>query len=103
MSQGALQKEKQTSVSEDYPLKWVVLIYNDDFTTVEFVRTVLDDIFGKSGAEADRIIKKAEAEGAAAVRYYSDPSMAEVAVAMVENYKETHKQPYFKAALFRIS
>ncbi len=103
LAQGALKTEKQQTLSEDYPHKWVVIIYNDDFTSVEFVHTVLDEIFGKNGAEADKIIKKAESEGAAAVKYYTDPSMAEVAVAMVENYKEAHKQPHFKAALFRVS
>ena len=45
------------------PSKYKVLIHNDDYTTMEFVIYVLESIFGKSTAEAQKIMLKVHKEG----------------------------------------
>ena len=83
--------------------RWVVIIYNDDITPVDFVYYVLNSVFGKDENEAGEIIKCAESDGSAAVKYYSDPSMAQVAVALTEDLKKKYKQQEFKLRVFEIT
>lgn len=45
------------------PKKYKVLMHNDDYTTMEFVVMVLEDIFNKSTAEAHEIMLKVHQEG----------------------------------------
>lgn len=83
--------------------RWVVIIYNDDITPVDFVYYVLYTVFGKDENEAGEIIKSAESDGSAAVKYYSDPSMAQVAVALTEDLKKKYKQQEFKIRVFEMT
>lgn len=83
--------------------RWVVIIYNDDITPVDFVYYVLYTVFGKNEAEAADIIRHAETEGSAAVRYYSDPSMAQVAISLTENIKKKNDQRNFTVKMFEIT
>lgn len=101
MSEQTMTKEK-VSYSELSGSRWVVIIYNDRKTLRNFVKKVLLNIFGKSDSEAESIIGTAESEGSAAVKYYTDPSLAEVAISMVEGMKRNENQPEFKIRLFEI-
>ncbi|MCI5751684.1 MAG: ATP-dependent Clp protease adaptor ClpS [Oscillospiraceae bacterium] len=83
--------------------RWVVIIYNDDITPVDFVYYVLYNVFGKDENEASEIIRCAESDGSAAVKYYSDPSMAQIAVALTEDIKKKYKQQEFKLKVFEIT
>ncbi|MGN1415943.1 MAG: ATP-dependent Clp protease adaptor ClpS [Oscillospiraceae bacterium] len=83
--------------------RWVVIIYNDDITPVDFVYYVLKTVFGKDENEAGEIIKSTESDGSAAVKYYSDPSMAQVALALTEDLKKKYKQQEFKIRVFEIT
>lgn len=96
-----MTKEK-VSNSELSGSKWVIIIYNDETTFRGFVKDVLLNIFGKSDGEAEEIIRTAESEGSAAVKYYTDPSLAELAISLVEGFKKTKNQPKFMARLFEI-
>ena len=53
------------------PKKFNVVMYNDDFTTMEFVVSVLVDIFHKSEFEAERIMMAVHRSGKAIVGTYS--------------------------------
>lgn len=97
-----LTQENQ-SLNEILASYWIVLIYNDDYTPVSFVRLILKDIFEKVGDEADNIISKAESDGAACVKKYTDASMAQVSVALVEKYKKEYDEPHFKVNVFRMT
>lgn len=83
--------------------RWVVIIYNDDITPVDFVYYVLYSVFGKTEEEAAEIIRCAETDGSAAVKYYSDPSMAQIAVALTEDLKKKNDQKNFTAKMFEIT
>lgn len=53
------------------PHKWVVIFWNDDFTTMDFVVEVLTEIFLKPKKEAESIMMKVHEEGQAVVGTYS--------------------------------
>jgi ATP-dependent Clp protease adaptor protein ClpS len=45
------------------PSMYIVLIHNDDYTTMEFVVSILMTIFHKTYVEAERIMMKVHKEG----------------------------------------
>ena len=63
-------KERQnTNISE--PRRFKVIIYNDDFTTMEFVVKVLRVVFFKQEAEAERLMMAVHKSGQAIVGIYT--------------------------------
>lgn len=48
--------KKQTITKYKVPKKYKVYMYNDDYTTMEFVVRVLMEIFDKNEAEAEHIM-----------------------------------------------
>ena len=58
-------------VNLDEPRRWKVTIYNDDFTTMEFVVKILRVVFFKSGAEAEALMLKVHHSDKAVVGIYS--------------------------------
>ncbi len=55
----------------DEPRRWKVTIYNDDFTTMEFVIKILRVVFFKSEAEAEALMLKVHHSDKAVVGIYS--------------------------------
>ena len=55
--------ELDDSIELDEPKKYKVLLHNDDYTTMEFVVLVLEDIFNKSTEEAHEIMLKVHDKG----------------------------------------
>jgi ATP-dependent Clp protease adaptor protein ClpS len=45
------------------PKKFTVIMHNDDFTTMEFVVAILNDIFNKSIEEANKIMMEVHKNG----------------------------------------
>lgn len=69
MSIQAETREKiKTTVKE--PKHFRVMMYNDDFTSMEFVVGILTDIFRKPQAEAERLMLLVHQKGKAAVGLY---------------------------------
>ena len=58
-------------VDLDEPRRWKVTIYNDDFTTMEFVVKILRVVFFKSEAEAEALMLKLHHSDKAVVGIYS--------------------------------
>lgn len=55
----------------DEPLQFHVIFFNDDFTTTDFVVSVLMVVFNKPQAEATALMLKVHHEGSAVVGSYS--------------------------------
>ena len=53
------------------PTRYRVLLHNDDYTTMEFVVTVLEGLFHKTPAEAYRIMMQVHTEGQGLCGVYS--------------------------------
>ena len=67
--QSATRERQRTGLKE--PRRYKVTIYNDDFTTMEFVVTILVQVFLKSEAEAEALMLTVHHSDKAVVGIYS--------------------------------
>jgi ATP-dependent Clp protease adaptor protein ClpS len=74
------------------PRLYKVLLHNDDYTTMEFVTEVLEVIFGKSPAEAFRIMMHVHENGIGVCGAYPF-EIAETKVALVHERARGHGFP----------
>lgn len=69
------QQQSQANVRQRTNLKephqWAVVLWNDDFTTMDFVVKVLYEVFYKSRQEAEQLMMRVHKEGKATVGVYS--------------------------------
>ena len=61
----------RTDIDMREPRRFKVIIYNDDFTTMEFVVHVLNTVFYKSQPEAEALMLDVHERGSAVVGVYS--------------------------------
>ena len=54
---------ERTHIKTKEPKKYMVIMYNDDFTTMEFVVAILNIIFNKSFEEANKIMMEVHKRG----------------------------------------
>ena len=67
--QSATRERQRTDLRE--PRRYKVTIYNDDFTTMEFVVKILVQVFLKSEAEAEKLMLQVHHSDKAVVGIYS--------------------------------
>jgi ATP-dependent Clp protease adaptor protein ClpS len=67
--QSAIKERQRTDLRE--PRRYKVTIYNDDFTTMDFVVKILTQVFYKSEAEAETLMLKVHHSDKAVVGIYS--------------------------------
>ena len=67
--QSQLRERQRTDIRE--PKRYKVIIYNDDFTTMEFVVLVLRQVFFKSEEEAQALMLKVHHSDKAVVGIYT--------------------------------
>ena len=67
--QSQLRERQRTDLRE--PRRYKVIIYNDDFTTMEFVVMILKQVFFKSEEEAPALMLKVHHSDKAVVGIYS--------------------------------
>ena len=65
----AVRVRTRTNLRE--PRRYMVIFYNDDFTTMEFVVLVLTSVFFKSAEEAEALMLAVHKSGSAVVGIYS--------------------------------
>lgn len=67
--QTAIRERQKSRLKE--PRRYVVMMFNDDFTPMDFVVDILQSIFFKSAEEAETIMLKVHHEEKAVVGTYS--------------------------------
>lgn len=65
----SLREKQRTDLRE--PRKYRVIIYNDDFTTMDFVVKILTQVFFKTSEEAERLMLQVHETGKSVVGLYS--------------------------------
>ena len=75
---GVLEKTRKKT---DTPKLYKALLHNDDYTTMEFVIIILEQIFNKSPAEAHRVMMSVHTGGVGVAGVYSH-EVAETKVAL---------------------
>lgn len=89
-SSGDIAVEESTRLSE--PPKHVVILHNDDFTTMEFVLEVLHRFFKKTHEESMKIMLSVHHNGSGVAGIYP-VEIAETKVEQVTEYAKTHSYP----------
>jgi len=85
--QSQIRERQHTDLRE--PRRYKVTMYNDDFTTMEFVVKVLIEVFFKTEAEAEQLMMTVHRADKAVVGIYSyDIAMSKVQKATVMARKE---------------
>ncbi len=87
-SQVAERTEQQTKEPELFQ----VVLLNDDYTTMDFVVQVLEDVFHRAPAEAYRIMMLVHTQGRGVAGVYPF-EVAETKVAVVEAMARQHEFP----------
>ena len=67
--QSSVKERQRTDLRE--PRRYKVIIYNDDFTTMEFVVMILTNVFFKSQAEAEALMLQVHHSDKAVVGIYT--------------------------------
>lgn len=75
-----------------FPKEYRVLIHNDDYTPMEFVVSVLVDVFRKNNADATNIMLKVHKLGVGICGVFSY-EIAETKVSRVHELAEKHEFP----------
>ena len=82
------EKRQQTK----RPSMYKVLLHNDDYTTMDFVVTVLETIFHKSVQEANRIMLNVHEQGVGVAGVYPR-DVAETKVILVHDLARKNEYP----------
>lgn len=82
----------QERIKTEEPPLYKVLLHNDDYTTMEFVVAVLENVFQKSNAEATRIMLNVHHEGVGVAGIYTK-EIGETKVSTVHQLAETNNFP----------
>lgn len=78
--QSSIRERQRTDLHE--PRRYKVIIYNDDFTTMEFVVDILKRVFRKSDSEAEQLMLQVHHTGQGVVGIYSyDVALSKVQLA----------------------
>ena len=89
-TEGEVIEKKQTKLQA--PKKYAVVIYNDDYTTFEFVIKVLSEIFNKTAEQAKIITISVHDQGKGIAGVYIK-EIANSKVKQAEELAKAHKYP----------
>lgn len=86
--------KKKTKEKYDIPKKYNVIMYNDDFTSMQFVIFILEQIFYKKEEEAYSLMLEIHNKGKAIVGNYSK-EIAETKVSLCLYNAKKYEFPLF--------
>lgn len=86
----AVLTEKRTKL--DKPPRFRVVLHNDDFTTMEFVIHVLENVFNLQTADAVRVMLEVHTQGRGVAGTYTR-EIAEMKVAKTISLAQEHEYP----------
>ena len=94
MSQGQTDFDAVTREDQELrqPPRYRVLLHNDDYTTMDFVVTILETVFKHDTDTAHRIMMNIHKEGVGVAGVYTR-DVAETKTAMVHNLARKHEYP----------
>jgi ATP-dependent Clp protease adaptor protein ClpS len=81
-NEGGVAVEQETRPKIDKPRLWKVLLHNDNYTTMDFVVTILIVVFHKAESDAIRIMLDVHHKGIGVVGTYTH-EVAETKIARV--------------------
>jgi ATP-dependent Clp protease adaptor protein ClpS len=84
--------KQQTGLKLQKPSMYKVLLVNDDFTPVEFVKSLLEQLFHKTGDDASAIAIDVHQKGIGLAGIYTF-EVAETKASYVDHYAKTHEHP----------
>ena len=87
---GAVKEKSRDAVAK--PPKYKVVLYNDDYTPMEFVVALLEQVFKKSPVEANAMMLKIHRSGRGVAGTYT-LDVAETKVATVHGLAEKNGYP----------
>lgn len=67
--QSSIRERQHSDIRE--PRRYKVIIFNDDFTTMDFVVMILTDVFFKTHSEAEKLMLDVHEKGQAIVGIYT--------------------------------
>lgn len=82
----------EDSIETREPPLYKVLLHNDDYTTMEFVVSILENIFQKSRQEATRIMLNVHIEGVGVAGVYTR-EICETKIAIVHELAKKNEFP----------
>jgi ATP-dependent Clp protease adaptor protein ClpS len=82
---------KERSETREPPL-YKVLLHNDDYTTMEFVIAILENVFHKSNADATRIMLNVHHEGVGVAGIFTK-EISETKVSVVHELAQKNNFP----------
>ncbi len=88
--QGSVLTEEVVETKE--PPRFKVLLHNDDYTTMEFVVSVLENIFQKSRHEATKIMLNVHNDGVGVAGVYTR-EICETKIAIVHELAKKNEYP----------
>ena len=89
-SEGSVFAQERTDTKE--PSLFKVLLHNDDYTSMEFVVSILENVFNKTTVEATRIMLSVHHEGIGVAGIYTR-EICETKIAVVHEMARTNHFP----------
>ncbi|MBU1139403.1 MAG: ATP-dependent Clp protease adapter ClpS [Proteobacteria bacterium] len=87
---GSVATRDRTQVRE--PSLYKVLLHNDDYTSMEFVIAILENVFGKNTSDASKIMMNVHQEGVGVAGIYTR-EICETKVAIVHELARQSEYP----------